>query len=304
MKESYTLEDLREWEPAGEDPPIRLGVCGHPIAHSLSPRMQNAALRDCGIAMQYGAFQISATELEEALRLFAALDFVGVNLTQPHKIAAAGLVDDLDDFARAVGAINTIAVRDGKLHGSNTDGRGFSRAIRSEFWVDLRDLRVLIIGAGGGAGRAIAWQCAQEGCERLVLVNRTPEKAQELAAELKRFFSDTRVSAPVARLEVVANDERALRFQIANIDLVVNATPLGWHRSDPPPIAQSLLAPHLMVYETAYGSTRSALLRAASEAGARAADGRDMLVHQGALAFEEWFDREAPIEAMRAALSL
>lgn len=300
MEKVYRLEDLRAGITA--EPPVRLAIFGDPVTQSLSPRMQNAALARCELAMRYAAFHIRPEELQEALRLLPERDFVGANLTIPHKIAGAQLVDELADFANDVGAINTVAVREGRLHGSNTDGRGFSRAIRSEFAVDLRDLRVLVLGAGGGAGRAIAWQCAREGCERLVLVNRTPAKAERLRAELKPHFSDTRVSGPVARLEVIPDDERALRFQIANVDLVVNATPLGWHRSDPPPLAPSLLEPHLMVYDTVYAGSRTALLRAAEEAGARGADGRSMLLHQGALAFEEWFDREAPLEAMRAAL--
>lgn len=300
MKDFYTLADLEKWDA----PRIRLGVVGEPVVHSRSPQMMNAALQACVLEMEYARFQIHAEELERALALFAARDFVGVNLTIPHKQAAAGLVNELDDFARQVGAINTATLRDGKWRGSNTDGPGFARAIRSEFSVDLRDLRVLLLGAGGGAGRAIAWQCAREGCERLVLANRTLEKAQALAAELKSSFRDTRVAAPVARLEAVAWEERALRVQIANIDLVVNATPLGLHRSDPSPLAASLLAPHLMVYDIVYrASGRAPLLAAAAESGARAADGLSMLLHQGALAFETWFDREAPLEAMRAALA-
>ncbi|MEO5722001.1 MAG: shikimate dehydrogenase [Chthoniobacterales bacterium] len=300
MKDVYTLADLKDWTPP--EPPVLLGVFGDPVAHSLSPRLQNAALEKCGLPMRYAAFHIRAEELAEAVPLLAALDFVGINLTVPHKIAAARLVDEMDDFARRVGAINTIAVRDGKLHGANTDGPGFARAIRSEFSVDLRDLRVLLLGAGGGAGRAIAFQCAAEGCERLVLVNRTLEKAQELAVELRSAFLDARVSAPVARLEAIAWEERALRFQIANVDLVVNATPSGMRRSDPSPLAASLLAPHLFVFDTIYAPARTALLSAAAEAGARGVNGRSMLLQQGALAFEEWFDREAPLDMMRAAL--
>ncbi len=299
------LGDLESWGEGGSSEmlPIRLGVFGEPVAHSLSPRMQNAALEKCGLPMRYAAFQISPHELAEALALLGARDFVGLNLTLPHKVAAAGLVDELDDFARRVGAINTVRFQDGKLLGSNTDGPGFSRAIRSEFSVDLRDLRVLLLGAGGGAGRAIAMQCAVEGCERLVLVNRAPEKAQALAAQLKPLFRDTRVSAPVARLEVVPWEERALRAQIANVDLVVNATPLGSQRSDSSPLAASVLAPHLMVYDTIYHHARTPLLTAAAEAGARGANGLSMLLQQGALSFESWFDRDAPIDAMRAAIA-
>ena len=141
-----------EVEYPREDPPIRLGVFGDPVAHSLSPQMQNAALKSCELDMRYARFQIAANELETALRLLPSLDFVGVNLTIPHKIAGALVVDALDDFARRVGAINIVRIDGEKLIGSNTDGPGFARAIRSEFSVDLRDLRVLLLGAGGGAG--------------------------------------------------------------------------------------------------------------------------------------------------------
>ena len=266
--------------------------------------MQNAALEHLGLGMRYGAFDIRPDELEQALRLLPGRGFVGANVTIPHKIAAAQLVDELDDFARKVGAINTIRVDGDKLIGSNTDGLGFARAIRSEFSVDLRDLRVLLLGAGGGAGRSIAMQCAVEGSERLVLVNRTHEKAQQLAAELNDYFGDVRVAGPVPRLEAVPWDEHALRLQIANSDLLVNASSLGMRRADPSPISAAALAPHLMVYDTVYASGRSALLVAAAEAGARGANGLSMLLHQGALAFESWFERDAPLEVMRAALSL
>jgi len=226
-----------------------------------------------------------------------------MNLTIPHKVSGAGFVDDLEDFARKVGAINIVRVEEGKLIGFNTDGAGFSRAIRSEFSVDLRDLRVLLLGAGG-AGRALAMQCAAEGCERLVLVNRTREKAEQLAAELKHLFADARVAGPVPRLQVSAWEEHALRFQLANSDLLVNATSLGMKHSDPSPVPASLLAPHLMLYDTVYARGRSPLLVAAEEAGARGANGLSMLLHQGALAFETWFDRDAPLATMRAALLL
>ncbi len=304
MKDCYTFADLETWaEVAGEEEPaIRLGIFGDPVAHSLSPQMQNAALEKAGSPIRYARFQITTDELEAALRLLPSLDFKGINLTLPHKIAGAALVDELSEFAREVGAINTVRVEGGKLFGGNTDGPGFSRAIRDEFSVDLRDLRVLLLGAGGGAGRALALQCATEGCERLVLVNRTAEKAEQLAAELRESFLDARVAAPVPRLQIVRWEENALRAQIANADLLVNATTLGMKRSDPSPLPGSALAPHLMVYDTVYTRSRTALLAAAEEAGARGANGLSMLLHQGALAFETWFDQDAPLDAMRAAL--
>jgi shikimate dehydrogenase len=302
--ERYTLADLENWSKVTQDvdPPIRLGVLGDPVAHSLSPQMQNAALRACKIDMQYARFHIRGNELRSALRFLRALDFVGVNLTVPHKIAAFGQMDHVEESASRTGAVNTIRVRDKKLLGSNTDGEGFLRAIRTEFSVDVRDLRVLILGAGGGTGHAIAWQCALENCERLLLVNRTYEKAQALAERLRPLFAGPRVLGPAARLEATAWEEAALRAQLADVDLIVNATPLGMSPSDPSPIPARLLAPHHMVFDCVYGPSKTSLLRAADEAGARGANGLSMLLHQGALSFSIWFDREAPIDVMRAAL--
>ncbi|MEY2529530.1 MAG: shikimate dehydrogenase [Verrucomicrobiota bacterium] len=300
MKEIYTLEDLRGWK--GTKPPIRLGVIGHPVAHSLSPQMQNAALKEAGVPMQYARFEIAPDELKPALELLAELDFTGLNLTVPHKVAALAFVHEVDDAAREIGAINTIKCEAGKWRGFNTDGRGFARAIREEFAVDLRDLRILLLGAGGAA-RAIAWQCAKENCERLVVANRDSGKSAALVEQLRPFFAGPRVLGPVARLQSVTLEEAALRFQIANTDLVVNATPLGLNRNDPLPVPVRLLEPHLMIYDTVYSTSRpTAFVSGAIESGARAADGLSMLLHQGALAFEIWFDRPAPIEAMRKAL--
>jgi shikimate dehydrogenase len=298
-KEVYTLADLRNWHDV--DPPIRLGVFGDPVEHSLSPQMQNAALKHCQIDIQYARFHILPDELREAIDLIRKLEFIGVNLTIPHKIGALELMDAADDDVKRIGAVNVIKVESGKVRGFNTDGRGFARAIREEFSVDLRDLRVMILGAGGAA-RAIALQCAKENCERLVLANRTVEAAQKLADELRDFFAGPKVLGPVARLQAVLLEEAAIRFQIGNVDLVVNATPVGLNRGDASPIPARLLAPHLMVYDTIYSPERTPFVSAAIEAGARATNGLSMLLHQGALAFEIWFQREAPIEVMRKAI--
>jgi shikimate dehydrogenase len=302
--ERYTLTDLEKWREIAHDidPPVRLGVFGDPVAHSLSPEMQNAALGACEIDAQYARFHIRANELRSALRFLRNLDFVGVNLTVPHKIAGFAQIDEADELASRAGSVNTIRLCDKKLIGSNTDGEGFLRAIRSEFSVDLRDLRVMIIGAGGGTGRAIAWQCALENCERLVLVNRTVAKANALADRLRPFFMEARVLGPAARLEAIAWEESAIRMQLADTDLIVNATPLGMNSSDPTPVPSRLLAPHHMVFDCVYGPSKTALLHAAEQAGARSANGISMLLHQGALCFSIWFDREPPIEAMRKAL--
>jgi len=300
----YTLADLEKWDKIARDidPPIRLGVFGDPVAHSLSPEMQNAALRACEIHAQYARFHVRPNELRSALRFLRSLDFVGVNLTVPHKIAGFAQMDEPDEFASRTGAVNTIRVGDDKLFGSNTDGEGFLHAIRSEFSVDLRDLRVMLIGAGGGTGHAIAWQCVLENCERLVLVNRTLEKANVLVERLRPFFTEPRVLGPAARLEAIAWEESAMRTQLADVDLIVNATPLGMNPSDATPLPGRLIAPHHMVFDCVYGPSKTALLRATEQAGARSANGILMLLHQGALSFSTWFNREPPIEAMRKVL--
>jgi shikimate dehydrogenase len=302
----YTLADLEKWSEVTQDidPHIRLGVFGDPVAHSLSPQMQNAALRACEINMQYARFHIRPNELRSALRFLRELDFVGVNLTVPHKIAGLTQVDAADESAVRCGAVNTVRLHDRKLIGSNTDAEGFSRAVRSEFSIDLRDLRVMILGAGGGTGQAIAWQCALENCERLVLVNRTVTKMSATVERLRPFFAGARVLGPVARLEALPWEETAVRAQLADVDLIVNATPLGMNPRDPAPIPARLLAPHHIVFDCVYRPSKTALLRAADEAGARGVNGLSMLLHQGALSFSIWFNREAPIDAMRSAIAL
>lgn len=299
-KEVYSLADLKDWHDI--DPPIRLGVFGDPVQHSLSPQMQNAALKHNKMEMQYARFHILPAELKEALQRTSRLDFVGLNLTLPHKIEAPNLVDELDDDAKRIGAVNVIKFEKGRSSGFNTDGRGFSRAIREEFSVDLRDLRIMILGAGGAA-RAIAMQCAKENCERLVIANRAFEQGKLLAEKLRDFFQGPKVFGPVPRLLAIAWEEQAFRFQIANIDLIVNATPVGLRMGDPSPIPSRLLAPHLIVYDTLYSSRRTPFVSAALEAGARATNGLSLLLHQGALSFEIWLGREAPIAVMRQALA-
>ena len=304
MKELYTIEDLRNWpaSTAGEQPPIRLAVFGDPVAHSASPAMHNAALEKCGIEARYTRIQIRPEELQEAFALLPRHSFIGVNCTIPHKADALRLVNRADDHARRIGVVNTVFVEGNELVGFNTDGPGLVRAVRAEFGLDLRDLRVLVLGAGGGAGRAIAMQCGIENCERLVLVNRTLDKARALAAELAPMFRAPRVSGPGERLEVAPWDESILRAQLAQTDLVIHCTPIGLKRTDPSPLSSAILQPHLMIYDTVYTSSRTKLMLAADEVGARAANGLSMLLYQGALAFEIWFDRPAPLEAMRTAL--
>lgn len=305
--EVYTFSDLKNWSSAtaGLDKPARLSVFGDPVAHSLSPQMHQPALDAAGIDASYVRLHIRPDELKDALLELPKQHFVGTNVTIPHKAEIAAHMHDLTDVARRTGAVNTVLVDqdNAQLIGHSTDGPGFERAVRECFSADLSDLRILILGAGGGAGRAVAVQCAMERCERLVLVNRTAEKAQSLAAELDDFFHDARVSGPVDRLEAVAWDEDALARQMDHIDLIVNATSLGMKRTDAELIPRRLIQPHQMVYDMVYSPPRTRLIADAEDAGARTANGLSMLLWQGALAFEFWFNRSADVEAMRAGLA-
>lgn len=304
MGEVYSADDLIGGGEVFFDlnPPARLSVFGDPVAHSKSPVFHNAALRAAGINAGYVRIHVPVEKAQAAFRALPKAGFLGTNVTIPHKAAALAAVDEADDYARRSGSVNTVAVEGDRLLGFNTDGPGLVRAIHEEFSVDLRDLRVVLLGAGGGAGRAIAVQCAMESCERLVLVNRTLEKAQALAGELASSFRTDRLVGPVDRIQAIPFDESALRLQLAHADLVINATSVGMRRTDPPLIPPALITPNLMFYDTVYASGKSRLLEDASVAGARCANGLSMLLHQGALSFEIWFNRPAPLEVMRQAL--
>lgn len=304
MSEAYSADDLIGGGKIFSRlvPSARLGVLGDPVEHSKSPLFQNAALKAAEIDAQYVRIHAPLEKAAAAFRALPGAGFLGANVTIPLKAEALATVDEADEYARRSGSVNTIVVRGEKLLGFNTDGPGLMRAIREEFFVDLRDLRVVLLGAGGGAGRAIAVQCAMESCERLVLVNRTLDKARALAAELAPSFRSDRLVGPIERLQVIGFEEAALREQLAHADLVINATSVGMQRTDAPLIPPSLFTPNLMVYDTVYSSGRSRLLEDAAAAGARCANGLSMLLHQGALSFEIWFNRPAPLEVMRKAL--
>jgi shikimate dehydrogenase len=201
-----------------------------------------------------------------------------------------------------LGAVNTVSFDGGRVRGDNTDGPGFVRAIREEFNVDLPDLRVLIVGAGGGAGKAISTQCAREGCEKLILVNRSVDKVRELAANLHGYFQSDRLEGPGSRLVALGLDDPRLREEAASADLLVNLSSLGLKHGDPSPLPENCFKAYHLVYDSIYQPPRTRFLKAAAEAGARVANGNSLLIHQGALAFEIWFAADAPLAAMRRGL--
>lgn len=301
---TFTLEDLRaRAEGRGPLPPeVRLAVLGSPVGHSLSPAMQNAALSALGSQVRYAKIDCPPENLAEAVDLARRADFLGLNLTIPHKFEVLKLCTELDDTARQLGAVNTLLFDGSRAVGFNTDGPGLVRAIRDVFSFDLRDLRVMVLGAGGGAGSAAALQCALEKCPRLVLVNRTEGKAHDVAKRAKQILHTDRLEGPEDPVTVIALEEGALREQLTRTDLVINATSLGMKRTDQRLIPASLLTPDLLVYDMVYRPAVTRLLEDAQNAGARTANGLSLLLHQGALSLEIWLNRPAPADVMRRAL--
>ncbi len=291
--EVFTVEELRARE---KEPPLHLAVLGDPVAHSASPQMHMAALREYSMPFVYGRILVKPHELPEAVDLLRKSSFIGVNLTIPHKTAVLPLLDSISDHAHCMGAVNTLNLQAGKTEGFNTDGPGLARAVAEAFGVPLGKLRVMIVGAGGGAGRAVALQCALEGCPSITLLNRTVSKAQELAEEIRSIRQ-----ANSHALQVEVPEHNAIGDYSTKTELILQCSSLGMEEGDPSPLPQAFLRRGHLVYDTIY-SRRTQLINDALKAGACTADGRAMLLHQGALAFEIWFGKPAPIEAMRAAL--
>lgn len=303
MKDVYTLADLDD-QAALNPPdakPAKLAVIGHPVAHSQSPQLHQPALDALDIDARYIRLELEPGQLETAFSKMRSLGFIGTNVTVPHKFEALSVCTDLDPAAEALGAVNTILFGDDdETLGFNTDGPGFVRAIREEFSVDIRDLRIMIVGAGGGAGQALATQCAREGCEQLVLVNRSLDKLTELSEKLLPYFHSEKLEGAGERLTRYALDSPDLPEVAGHCDLLVQTTSLGLKATDPAPIPAACLQPHHLVYDTIYQPARTKFLRLGASNGARIANGLSLLLHQGALSFEYWFPGTDPLPAMRA----
>lgn len=298
MSQIHTLNDLlsRELLDAGHDKPARLAVIGHPVAHSASPRMHQPALDAAGIDARYIKVEVPPGQVAEAFARMRALGFIGCNITVPHKFEALAACGDVHPEARALGAVNTVRFDEDTTRGFNTDGPGFVRAIADEFDFPLSTFSVMIAGAGGGAGQAIATQCALQGVPSLVLVNRTLDKLGPLVERLRALGPTTEVVA-------LSFDDPALETHSQRCDLIVNTTSVGLKAGDGSPLPSGCLRPGLCVYDTIYQPPVTPLLREADKAGARTANGLSLLIHQGVLAFQHWFPQTDPLPFMREALA-
>jgi shikimate dehydrogenase len=268
-----------------------LGIFGDPVDHSSSPAMHNAALRALGLDYVYVAFHVRPDQLATAVAAIRALDLAGINVTVPHKQEVARHLDSIGEEARRTGAVNTITNRDGTLHGDNTDVAGFAAALR-EAGARVRGRRVVVIGAGGAARAALVALGALD-AGQVVLVNRTGERAAQLARDLGSWVAIEPASLADLRSPALLGDAA----------LVVNTTSLGLHGERFPALAASRSPHDCVFFDMVYGR-HTDFLRRARAAQRTAVDGSAMLLHQGARAFRLWTKRAAPLAVMRAVLEL
>ena len=265
-----------------------LGLLGWPVEHSLSPAMHNAAFKYLGLDCCYLTFPVKPELLKDAVKAVRALNLAGVNVTMPHKENVIPLLDKIDADASFIGAVNTIVNSNGKLIGYNTDGRGFMRSL-SEAQISLNKKNVLILGAGG-ASRAIGFYLAKK-ASALFIYDIDRKKAGKLIRDLNKMRKN---------VFPFSFQPSAFSHQLHDIDIIINATPLGLKKGDPLPVDINLLKPRHVVCDLIYKNTP--LLQRASRKGCRTLDGLGMLLWQGVFAFELWTGKKPPVEVMRKAL--
>ena len=264
-----------------------LGVIGDPVAHTSSPAMHNAALKALGLDYVYVAFHVAPDALPQALTGMRALELAGLNVTVPHKQAVMAHLDEISPEAQAIGAVNTVCNRDGKLLGFNTDAFGIIESLKADGGMDSLPGRVVLLGAGGAARAILYALLAREEVAEVLLLNRTVEKAEALKGDLD--------VAGKVRIGSLADSGA-----IADAGLVINATSIGMHpHEDTSPLADcSCLHGEMLVADIVYNPLETILMRQARSVGARAINGLGMLAWQGARSFEIWTGVMPPVEAM------
>ena len=269
----------------------RLGIFGYPLSHSISPVFQQAALDHYSLPISYEAWPTPPDELRQAVRRLRQAEYLGANVTIPHKERVVVALDRTDPLAGRVGAVNTIAKEGSRLVGYNTDVDGFLTSLKQDGGLDPRGSSVLLLGAGGAA-RAAAFGLADEQVGSLTIANRTQERARALADEVREYIGTTAAASI---------EEAALAKLLPGVDLIVNATSIGMGRgasAGRSPLRADLIPSDALVFDMVYSPTETPLLLEARRAGARAVGGLSMLVRQGAAGFELWTGRDAPIDVM------
>jgi shikimate dehydrogenase len=272
----------------------KLGIIGFPISHSISPVFQQAALDHLGLDATYQAWEVKPEEVGEFVDGLRSPGTLGINVTVPHKESVIPFLDEVDDWATAAGAVNTIVNQGGKLTGHNTDGPGFLRALRESGSFSPQGKNVLVLGAGGAA-RGVILALTREAVGRLTIANRTLDRGRQLS----RMARDNGLDAQAISLEA-----DGLATATASADLIVNCTTVGMsHGPDETgtPLHSASIPATALVYDLVYNPLETPLLRDAARAGAGTLGGIYMLVYQGADSFKYWTGQDAPVAVMLAA---
>ena len=268
-----------------------VGLIGHPVEHSFSPPMHNVAFQELGMDWVYVAFDVNPKDLSSAIEGAKSLNIKGFNVTIPHKIEVMQYLEELDEVAELIGAVNTIDFKN--LKGYNTDGIGAVRAI--EEVSSIKDKNVVVAGAGG-ASRAISFYLAKFGASSLTILNRNADKAQNLA-------SDVLASDLIG--DVKSDSISEINAYLSDADILVDTTPLGMdpHINDEPIATSENMHEDLVVFDAVYNPNETVLIKQAIKAGATPVYGIKMLLYQGAESFKIWTGRDAPIDVMEDALN-
>ena len=271
-----------------------LGIIGWPVAHSLSPLMQNAACVALGLDYVYVPFPVAPENLRKAVDGLRALDVTGFNVTIPHKEAIVGLLDDLSDEARLIGAVNTVKREGDRLIGHNTDAAGLIASLQADLAIDLNGSRVLLLGAGGAARAAIAGLC-RAGAASVIVANRTTDKAESFVADFRPVFSGANLA--LSSLDILKGDPG-----LKDVDLLINTTAVGLEGTKFDGLDLAPMAPCACVYDIVYSPSLTPLLAEARGHSLRSANGIGMLAAQGEAAFSIWTGHEPPNGLMKSRL--
>lgn len=267
------------------------GIFGYPIRHSISPPMHQAAFDHAGIDASYEAWETHPDALAEGVGKLRDNLYLGANVTVPHKQAVMEHLDEVDELARRIGAVNTIINRDGRLLGTNTDADGFITSLKVHGDIDPAGLNAVLVGAGGAA-RAAAHALADAGVGTLTIANRTTDRAKSLAEEI--------AGHGVCALAIGLSDP-GYASVCGKADLLVNSTSVGMLHGpaeNASPVPGGAIAPGIVVYDMVYNPPDTPLLKAAESAGAGVVGGLPMLVYQGAAAWSRWTGKDAPVDVM------
>ncbi len=265
------------------------GIIGDPIEHTMSPVMHNAAFQELGIDYVYIPLRVRQEDVGNAVASMKALNIRGLNVTIPHKMAVIPFLDRLDPLAETIGAVNTIVNEDGILTGYNTDATGFLQALL-EKEVEPKGKNIIVLGAGGAA-KGISFILAERGAS-LVILNRHLTRARDLTHRISQVFKN--------QVKALALNEENLSKVLDRADVLINTTSVGMIPDmDITPVPARLLKPGLIVFDIVYNPLKTRLLKESEAIGGKTISGIEMLVWQGALAFEKWTGRKAPINLMR-----